>query len=71
MKQVVLVVLCFYSIAFSSGALNARALAVCLAITATAVGISKYSDMKHEESIAKRMKQKRYNKILSNYTKKA
>jgi len=71
MKEVVLVVLCFYSIALSSGAINARTLAICLAITATVVGISKYCDIKHEENIAKRLKRKRYNKLLSNYTKKA
>lgn len=70
MKEVILVIIGFSLIALSSGAINAKTLAICLMATSILVAISLLLEKRQALVTQKRLKQKKLKKIISQYQKK-
>ncbi len=70
MKEVILVIIGFSLIALSSGAINAKTLAICLMATSILVAISLLLEKRQALVTQKRLKQKKLKKIINQYQKK-
>ena len=69
MNEVILVIIGFSLIALSSGAINAKTLAICLMATSILVAISLLLEKRQALVTQKRLKQKKLKKIISQYQK--